>query len=220
MGQLVGKSPMVPRIGGLIPCFSWPHVEVTLDMHIALTCVYLCRWAPPCLWWTLRAWGHQLTSSSNSKSYRSVDDCFFFTNIILTGLCLHLTHHILNDGTRQVPLRSDCSVLQVSGVCSSPVISSSSTKMSWLSVLTLGFRVQLHDERLSIIDRDNRLLASRLAEIVGSKGLVDHRNQYHLRRWELRQEHETPTISQQNILIRDILSTFVLSCDMLSVFSN
>ncbi len=42
--------------------------------------------------------------------------------------------------------------------------------------------IQLQDERLSIIDRDNRLLASKLADIVCSKGLVDHRNQYHLRR--------------------------------------
>ncbi|KAF0040773.1 hypothetical protein F2P81_006671 [Scophthalmus maximus] len=42
-------------------------------------------------------------------------------------------------------------------------------------------KLQLQDERLSTIDRDNRLLASRLAHIVCSKGLVDHRNQYHLR---------------------------------------
>uniref|UniRef100_A0A3P8X2R5 Si:ch211-284k5.2 n=1 Tax=Cynoglossus semilaevis TaxID=244447 RepID=A0A3P8X2R5_CYNSE len=37
-------------------------------------------------------------------------------------------------------------------------------------------RLQLQDERLSIIDRDNRLLSSRLANIVSSHGLVDHRN--------------------------------------------
>lgn len=42
--------------------------------------------------------------------------------------------------------------------------------------------IQLQDERLSVIDRDNRLLASKLTDIVCSKGLVDHRNQYHLRR--------------------------------------
>ncbi|XP_037622362.1 uncharacterized protein CFAP97D1 [Sebastes umbrosus] len=42
-------------------------------------------------------------------------------------------------------------------------------------------KLQLQDERLSIIDRDNRLLASKLANIVCSKGLVDHQNQYHLR---------------------------------------
>ncbi|XP_054476502.1 uncharacterized protein CFAP97D2 [Anoplopoma fimbria] len=42
-------------------------------------------------------------------------------------------------------------------------------------------KLQLQDERLSVIDRDNRLLASKLADIVCSKGLVDHRNQYHLR---------------------------------------
>ncbi|XP_029288972.1 uncharacterized protein si:ch211-284k5.2 [Cottoperca gobio] len=37
-------------------------------------------------------------------------------------------------------------------------------------------KVQLQDERLSIIDRDNCLLATKLADIVCSKGLVDHRN--------------------------------------------
>ncbi|CAJ1055856.1 uncharacterized protein CFAP97D2-like [Xyrichtys novacula] len=42
-------------------------------------------------------------------------------------------------------------------------------------------KLQLQDERLSIIHRDNRLLASRLASIVRSQGLVDHRNQYHLK---------------------------------------
>ncbi|XP_068580157.1 uncharacterized protein CFAP97D2 [Cebidichthys violaceus] len=42
-------------------------------------------------------------------------------------------------------------------------------------------KMQWQDERLSIIDRDNRLLASKLADIVCSKGLVDHQNQYHLR---------------------------------------
>ncbi|CAI5668333.1 uncharacterized protein CFAP97D2 [Oreochromis aureus] len=42
-------------------------------------------------------------------------------------------------------------------------------------------KLQLHDERLSVIDRDNHLLASKLADIFSSKGLVDHRNQYHLR---------------------------------------
>lgn len=42
--------------------------------------------------------------------------------------------------------------------------------------------VQLQDERLSLIDRDNRLLASRLVDIVHSRGLVDHHNQYQLRR--------------------------------------
>ncbi|XP_037306761.1 sperm axonemal maintenance protein CFAP97D1 [Pungitius pungitius] len=40
---------------------------------------------------------------------------------------------------------------------------------------------KLPDQRRSIIDRDNRLLASKLAHIVCSEGLVDHRNQYSLR---------------------------------------
>ncbi|XP_029951616.1 uncharacterized protein CFAP97D2-like [Salarias fasciatus] len=42
-------------------------------------------------------------------------------------------------------------------------------------------KLQLQEERLSVIDRDNRLLASKLANIVCSKGLVDHRNQYQTR---------------------------------------
>ncbi|XP_034444173.1 uncharacterized protein CFAP97D2 [Hippoglossus hippoglossus] len=42
-------------------------------------------------------------------------------------------------------------------------------------------KLQLQDERRSTIDRDNRLLASRLADIVCSKGLVDNHNQHHLR---------------------------------------
>ncbi|XP_075884853.1 uncharacterized protein CFAP97D2 isoform X2 [Nelusetta ayraudi] len=42
-------------------------------------------------------------------------------------------------------------------------------------------KLQLQDERLSLIDRDNRLLASRLVDIVHSRGLVDHHNQYQLR---------------------------------------
>lgn len=56
---------------------SWyPVTELSLDMHVLLTCVYLCRWALPCLLWTQRAQGRQRTSSSNSKSYRSVNNCF------------------------------------------------------------------------------------------------------------------------------------------------
>ncbi|KAM8892586.1 uncharacterized protein CFAP97D2 [Spinachia spinachia] len=51
---------------------------------------------------------------------------------------------------------------------------------------------KLPDDRRLIIDRDNWLLASKLANIVCSEGLVDHRNQYsprslngHQRREEL-----------------------------------
>ncbi|XDV21769.1 hypothetical protein PO909_026790 [Leuciscus waleckii] len=39
-------------------------------------------------------------------------------------------------------------------------------------------KVQLQEERMSIIERDNHLLASRLSAITRSKGLVDHRNHY------------------------------------------
>ncbi|XP_039989945.1 uncharacterized protein CFAP97D2 [Xiphias gladius] len=60
-------------------------------------------------------------------------------------------------------------------------------------------KLQLQDERLSIIDRDNRLLASKLADIVCSKGLVDHRNQYHLRSLNAdRRREELLLVSRQN----------------------
>ncbi|XP_051236865.1 uncharacterized protein si:ch211-284k5.2 [Dicentrarchus labrax] len=60
-------------------------------------------------------------------------------------------------------------------------------------------KLQLQDERLSIIDRDNRLLASRLADIVCSKGVVDHRNQYHLRSLNAdRRREELLLVSRQN----------------------
>ncbi|XP_036963283.1 uncharacterized protein CFAP97D2 [Acanthopagrus latus] len=60
-------------------------------------------------------------------------------------------------------------------------------------------KLQLQDERLSIIDRDNRLLASKLADIVCSKGLVDHRNQYHLRSLNAdKRREELLLVSRQN----------------------
>ncbi|XP_040894868.1 uncharacterized protein CFAP97D2 [Toxotes jaculatrix] len=60
-------------------------------------------------------------------------------------------------------------------------------------------KLQLQDERLSIIDRDNRLLASKLADIVCSKGLVDHRNQYHLRSLNAnKRREELLQVSHQN----------------------
>ncbi|XP_049929816.1 uncharacterized protein CFAP97D2 [Epinephelus moara] len=60
-------------------------------------------------------------------------------------------------------------------------------------------KLQLQDERLSIIDRDNRLLASKLANIVCSKGLVDHHNQYHLRSLNAeKRREELLQVSRQN----------------------
>ncbi|GAA6229545.1 uncharacterized protein CFAP97D2-like, partial [Lates japonicus] len=60
-------------------------------------------------------------------------------------------------------------------------------------------KLQLQDERLSIIDRDNRLLASRLANIVCSRGLVDHHNQYHLRSLNAdRRREELLLVGRQN----------------------
>lgn len=69
---------------------------------------------------------------------------------------------------------------------------------------------QLQDERLSIIDRDNRLLASKLADIVCSKGLVDHRNQYHLRRYN------TVLLS---FLTHHVMSSLSVSQPLYHVFS-
>ncbi|XP_053175415.1 LOW QUALITY PROTEIN: uncharacterized protein CFAP97D2 [Scomber japonicus] len=60
-------------------------------------------------------------------------------------------------------------------------------------------KLQLQDERLSIIDRDNRLLASKLADIVCSKGLVDHRNHYHPRSLNAdKRREELLLVSRQN----------------------
>ncbi|KAL3044349.1 hypothetical protein OYC64_012776 [Pagothenia borchgrevinki] len=60
-------------------------------------------------------------------------------------------------------------------------------------------KLQLQDERLSVVDRDNRLLASKLADIVCSKGLVDHQNQYHLRSLNAdRRREELLLIGRQN----------------------
>uniref|UniRef100_A0A4W4GCJ9 Uncharacterized protein n=1 Tax=Electrophorus electricus TaxID=8005 RepID=A0A4W4GCJ9_ELEEL len=39
-------------------------------------------------------------------------------------------------------------------------------------------KTQVQEERQAIIERDNQLLASRLARIGHSKGLIDHRNDY------------------------------------------
>ncbi|XP_069384526.1 uncharacterized protein CFAP97D2 [Paralichthys olivaceus] len=60
-------------------------------------------------------------------------------------------------------------------------------------------KLQLQDERLSTIDRNNRLLASRLADIVCSKGLVDNHNQYHLRSLNAdKRREELLLVSRQN----------------------
>ncbi|XP_005937032.1 uncharacterized protein CFAP97D2 [Haplochromis burtoni] len=60
-------------------------------------------------------------------------------------------------------------------------------------------KLQLQDERLSVVDRDNHLLASKLADIFSSKGLVDHRNQYHLRSLNVnKRKHELLLVTHQN----------------------
>uniref|UniRef100_A0A672YKI5 Si:ch211-284k5.2 n=1 Tax=Sphaeramia orbicularis TaxID=375764 RepID=A0A672YKI5_9TELE len=56
-----------------------------------------------------------------------------------------------------------------------PVVDNKGTRTPTHVQLKLK-KLQLQDERLSVIDRDNRLLASKLANIVCSKGLVDHKN--------------------------------------------
>ncbi|TWW75460.1 hypothetical protein D4764_13G0001220 [Takifugu flavidus] len=64
--------------------------------------------------------------------------------------------------------------------CSLPTVDNKGTRTPTHIQLKLK-KLQLQDERLSTIDRDNRLLASKLAHIVHSKGLLDHQNEYHLR---------------------------------------
>ncbi|TKS72900.1 Proteoglycan 4 [Collichthys lucidus] len=60
-------------------------------------------------------------------------------------------------------------------------------------------RRKLQDERLSVIDRDNRLLASKLSNIVCSKGLVEHQNHYHLRSLNVnKRREELLLVSRQN----------------------
>ncbi|KAI1904395.1 hypothetical protein AGOR_G00005200 [Albula goreensis] len=39
-------------------------------------------------------------------------------------------------------------------------------------------KLQAEEDKLAIIERDNHLLSSKLADIMRSKGLVDHRNDY------------------------------------------
>ncbi|XP_028286093.1 uncharacterized protein CFAP97D1 [Parambassis ranga] len=60
-------------------------------------------------------------------------------------------------------------------------------------------KLQLQDERLSIIDRDNSLLATKLANIVCSKGVVDNRNQYYMKSLNVnKRREELQLISHQN----------------------
>ncbi|XP_058500853.1 uncharacterized protein si:ch211-284k5.2 isoform X1 [Solea solea] len=69
-------------------------------------------------------------------------------------------------------------------------------------------KLQLQNERLSTIDRDNRLLASRLTSIVSSKGLVDQHNQYHLRSLNIdKRREELLLISRQNQAIYQRLTS-------------
>ncbi|XP_073687389.1 sperm axonemal maintenance protein CFAP97D1 [Garra rufa] len=66
-------------------------------------------------------------------------------------------------------------------------------------------KIQVQEERMSIIERDNHLLASRLASISRSTGRVDHRNHYpecslnaEIRRQKLLQvTHENQAIYQR-----------------------
>ncbi|XP_072291599.1 sperm axonemal maintenance protein CFAP97D1 [Eucyclogobius newberryi] len=69
-------------------------------------------------------------------------------------------------------------------------------------------KLQLQDERLSVIDRDNRLLASRLASIVCSRGLVDHYNHQHVKSLNTeRRRQETQLVARQNFDIYRRLSS-------------
>ncbi|KAM9376234.1 sperm axonemal maintenance protein CFAP97D1 [Pholidichthys leucotaenia] len=69
-------------------------------------------------------------------------------------------------------------------------------------------KLQLQDERLSSIDRDNRLLASKLDNIISSKGQVDHRNQYHLRSLNAnKRRQELMLVTQQNLNIHQRITS-------------
>ncbi|XP_055011754.1 uncharacterized protein CFAP97D2 [Boleophthalmus pectinirostris] len=69
-------------------------------------------------------------------------------------------------------------------------------------------KLQLQDERLSIIDRDNRLLASRLTSIICSRGLVDHCNHYHIKSLNAeRRRQELQIVGRQNLDIYGRLSS-------------
>ncbi|XP_068170059.1 sperm axonemal maintenance protein CFAP97D1 [Antennarius striatus] len=60
-------------------------------------------------------------------------------------------------------------------------------------------KLQLQNEWRSTIDRDNHLLASKLANIMTSKGLVDHRNQYNLKSLNAdKRREELLLVSRQN----------------------
>ncbi|XP_034541146.1 uncharacterized protein CFAP97D2 [Notolabrus celidotus] len=79
-----------------------------------------------------------------------------------------------------------------------PVVDNKGTKTPAHVQLNLK-KLQLQDERLSVINRDNGLLASKLAAIVRSKGQVDHRNHYHLRSLNAdRRREELLLVSRQN----------------------
>nr|XP_057931353.1 uncharacterized protein CFAP97D2 isoform X2 [Doryrhamphus excisus] len=63
-------------------------------------------------------------------------------------------------------------------------------------------KLQLQDERRATIERDNRLLASSLARIEDSRGLVDHKNQYQPRSLNAdKRRAELLLVSQQNLNI-------------------
>ncbi|XP_053741932.1 uncharacterized protein si:ch211-284k5.2 [Synchiropus splendidus] len=95
-----------------------------------------------------------------------------------------------------------------SKVCTAlPVVNTKGPKTPTHIQLNLK-KHQLHNERLSIIDRDNRLLASKLADIVGSKGLVDHQNQYHLSSLNAEKRRtELQMVSRQNQAIYQRLTS-------------
>ncbi|XP_064421871.1 sperm axonemal maintenance protein CFAP97D1-like [Latimeria chalumnae] len=60
-------------------------------------------------------------------------------------------------------------------------------------------KLQLEDTRLTVVERDNRLLSSNLATIMRSKGLVDHRNNYTQKSLNVEKRHrELQHISREN----------------------
>ncbi|KAI4883876.1 hypothetical protein NFI96_025742, partial [Prochilodus magdalenae] len=63
-------------------------------------------------------------------------------------------------------------------------------------------KAQVQEERQAIIDRDNQMLASRLAGIEHSKGLIDHRNEYSERSLNAERRREKLTqVTRENLAI-------------------
>ncbi|KAJ8417172.1 hypothetical protein AAFF_G00283990 [Aldrovandia affinis] len=68
-------------------------------------------------------------------------------------------------------------------------------------------KLQVWEERLATIERDNHLLSSKLADIMRSKGLVDHSNNYPEQSLNTeKRRHELLQVTRQNQVILQRIS--------------